>query len=196
VASDPALPVGPEDGGFGMSYELLHGRAGFLYAALFINKHLGPGTIPDGILEPVVDAVLAGGRVGSSVNLDCPLMYRWHGTRYLGAAHGLAGILHVLLHFRLKSEDLDDVKETIRYMVRNRFGHSGNYPLSEGNWRDRLVQWSHGAGGVAIMLCKAAEVRISNLSFYLIESFIMIIIINIVIILMCFNQMEWYCLNI
>lgn len=148
-----------------MPYELLHGRAGFLYSALFINKHLGPGTIPDEILGPIVDAVLAGGRAGSSINLDCPLMYRWHGTRYFGAAHGLAGILHVLLHFQLKREALDDVKETIRYLIRHRFGHGGNYPLSDGNRRDRLVQWSHGAGGVAIMLCKAAEVRILSCHF-------------------------------
>ncbi len=25
------------------------------------------------------------------------LMYEWHGTRYLGAAHGLVGICHTLL---------------------------------------------------------------------------------------------------
>ncbi|ONK74122.1 uncharacterized protein A4U43_C03F3000 [Asparagus officinalis] len=166
AASDPALPVGPEDGGFGMPYELLHGRAGFLYAALFINQYLGPHTIPDQILNPIINAVLAGGRAGSSVNSDCPLMYRWHGTRYMGAAHGLAGVLHVLLQFRLeRKEDAEDVKEAIRYLIRSRFGQSGNYPLSEGNRRDWLVQWSHGAGGVGIMLCKAAQVFPSDREF-------------------------------
>ncbi|XP_010937380.1 lanC-like protein GCL1 [Elaeis guineensis] len=158
VAQERALPIGPEEGGLGMPYELLHGRAGFLYAALFINKHLGPGSIPAELLDPVVEAVLAGGRAGASDNPDCPLMYRWHGTRFWGAAHGLAGILHVLLHFRLNGSDREDVRKTVRYMVQNRFGHSGNYPSSEGNPRDKLVQWSHGAGGVAIMLCKAAQV--------------------------------------
>ncbi|MQL73186.1 hypothetical protein Taro_005527 [Colocasia esculenta] len=159
VAEERALPVGPEEGGFGMPYELLYGRAGFLWAALFLNKHVGPGTVSDDLLMPVVEAVLAGGRAGASHNIECPLMYRWHGTRYWGAAHGLAGILQVLLHFRLSDEDAEDVKETLRYMVRNRFPRSGNYPTSEGNPRDRLVQWSHGAGGVAATLCKAAEVR-------------------------------------
>ncbi|CAA0812499.1 LanC-like protein GCL1 [Striga hermonthica] len=158
MAQERALPVGPKEGGFGMSYDLLYGRAGFLWAALLVNKYLGPETIPNELLMPVVEAVLAGGRAGASDNTSCPLMYRWHGTRYWGAAHGLAGILHVLLHFPLSGDDVEDVKATLRYMMSNRFRHSGNYPVSEGNPRDKLVQWSHGAGGIAITLCKASEV--------------------------------------
>ncbi|KAA8546777.1 hypothetical protein F0562_003206 [Nyssa sinensis] len=158
VAQERALPVGPEDGGFGMSYDLLYGRAGFLWAALFINKHLGQETLPNDLLMPVVEAVLAGGRAGASDNTTCPLMYRWHGTRYFGAAHGLAGILQVLLHLPLSKEDAEDVKGTLRYMMSNRFPHSGNYPSSEGNPRDNLVQWSHGATSMAITLCKASQV--------------------------------------
>lgn len=157
VAQERALPVGPEEGGFGMSYELMYGRAGFLWSALFINKHLGEGTLPSDLLLPVVDAVIAGGRAGASDNAACPLMYRWHGTRYWGAANGIAGILQVLLNFPLYKEDSEDVKATLRYMMSNRFRHSGNYPSSEGNPRDKLVQWSHGATGMAITLCKASE---------------------------------------
>ncbi|VVA38160.1 PREDICTED: lanC [Prunus dulcis] len=158
VAQEKALSVGPEEGGFGMSYDLLHGRAGFLWAALFINKYLGQEKVPSDLLMPVVDAVLAGGRAGASDNPSCPLMYRWHGTRYLGAANGLAGILQVLLHFPLSKEDAEDVKATLRYMMANRFPHSGNYPSSEGNPRDKFVHWSHGAAGMAITLCKASQV--------------------------------------
>ncbi|CAL1377630.1 unnamed protein product [Linum trigynum] len=158
MAQEPALPIGPEEGGFGMSYELMYGRAGFLWAALFINKHLGAGTVDDDVVVAVVDAVLAGGRAGASDNPACPLMYRWHGTRYWGAANGLAGILHVLLHFPLSPQDAEDVKATLRYMMSNRFPHSGNYPSSEGNPRDNFVRWSHGATGMAITLCKASQV--------------------------------------
>lgn len=162
MAQERALPVGPEDGGFGMSYDLLYGRAGFLWAALFIRKYLGAETVPDEYLMPVVEAILAGGRAGATDNPACPLMYRWHGTRYWGAAHGLAGILHVLLHFPVSQEDIEDVKETLRYMMSNRFPHSGNYPVSEGNPRDKLVQWSHGATGITITMCKASEVSTYN----------------------------------
>lgn len=165
ASQERALPIGPEEGGFGMSYDLLYGRAGFLWAALFLNKQLGPQTIPDIHLMPIVQAVLAGGRAGAADNTVCPLMYRWHGTRYWGSAHGLAGILHVLLHFPLSEEDSEDVKATLRYMMRNRFPHSGNYPVSEGNSRDKLVQWSHGATGIGVTLCKASEVFPSDGEF-------------------------------
>nr|GMC59778.1 lanC-like protein GCL1 [Ipomoea batatas] len=158
VAQEKALPVGPEEGGFGMSYDLLYGRAGFLWAALFIKQHLGSEAVPNEILMPVVEAILEGGRAGSSDNSICPLMYRWHGTRYWGAAHGLAGILNVLLHFPLSEDGVEDVKGTLRYMTNNRFPHSGNYPVSEGNPRDKLVQWCHGATGIGITLCKASQV--------------------------------------
>uniref|UniRef100_A0A7N0ZX13 Uncharacterized protein n=2 Tax=Kalanchoe fedtschenkoi TaxID=63787 RepID=A0A7N0ZX13_KALFE len=158
VARERALPVGPEEGGFGMSYELLYGRAGFLWAALFLNKHLGPNAVPSDLLTPIVEAVLAGGRAGAAANTACPLMYRWHGTRYWGAANGLAGILHVLLHFPLSDADLEDVKGTLRHMISHRFKGSGNYPSSEGSSRDDLIQWSHGATGVGLALCKAVQV--------------------------------------
>ncbi|KDP29724.1 hypothetical protein JCGZ_18659 [Jatropha curcas] len=165
VAHERALPIGPEEGGFGMSYELMYGRAGFLWAALFINKYLGEQTLPSEILLPIVDAVLAGGRAGASDNPECPLMYRWHGTRYWGAANGLAGILQVLLHFQLSNEDAEDVKATLRYMMSKRFPRSGNYPSSEGNPRDKLVQWSHGATAMAISLCKASQVFSNDREF-------------------------------
>lgn len=50
-------------------------------------------------------------------------------------------------------------------MVRNRFPRGGNYPTSEGNPRDGLVQWAHGAGGMTVVLCKASEVTRSTPSF-------------------------------
>nr|UZH45673.1 LanC-like protein [Tamarix hispida] len=159
LAGEKALPVGPEDGGCGMSYDLMYGRAGFLWAALFVKSHLGPDSVPNDVLMLVVEAVLSGGRAGASdISHACPLMYRWHGTRYLGAANGLAGILHVLLHFPLSEEDTADVKGTLRYMMHNRFPHSGNYPSSVGSVRDKLVQWSHGATSMAITLSKASQV--------------------------------------
>lgn len=86
------------------------------------------------------------------------MAFRFHGTRFWGAANGLAGILYVLLHFQLSEEDVKDVQGTLRYMMSNRFPNSGNYPCSEGNPRDKLVQWAHGATGMAITLAKASQV--------------------------------------
>ncbi|KAG0566223.1 hypothetical protein KC19_7G047200 [Ceratodon purpureus] len=155
-SKNKTLAVGAEEGGMGMPYELLYGRAGFLWAALFVNKHVGEDTVSASITGPIVDAILAGGRAGASQTRS-PLMYQWHGTRYWGGAHGLAGIMHTLMHFQLSKEDAADVKGTLRYMIQGRFA-SGNYPSSEGNARDRLVHWCHGAPGVAMTLCKATQV--------------------------------------
>ncbi|PIN00501.1 hypothetical protein CDL12_26994 [Handroanthus impetiginosus] len=85
-------------------------------------------------------------------------MFEWYGEKYWGAAHGLAGIVHVLMEFELTPDELEDVKGTLRYMIRNRFP-SGNYPASEDDkGRDVLVHWCHGAPGIALTLVKAAEV--------------------------------------
>jgi lantibiotic modifying enzyme len=83
-------------------------------------------------------------------------MYEWHGKKYWGAAHGLAGIMNVLMDMELKPDEVEDVKGTLRYLIKNRFS-SGNYPSSEGSESDRLVHWCHGAPGVALTLVKAAE---------------------------------------
>ncbi|KAH9608106.1 hypothetical protein KSS87_011063 [Heliosperma pusillum] len=84
-------------------------------------------------------------------------MYEWHGKKYWGAAHGLAGILHVLIDMELTPDEQEDVKATLRYMMRGRFP-SGNYPSSEESESDCLVHWCHGAPGLALTLAKAAQV--------------------------------------
>lgn len=89
-----------------------------------------------------------------------PLMFEWYGERYWGAAHGLAGILHILMDMELKPDEVEDVKGTLKYMIQNRFP-SGNYPSSEERrHEDILVHWCHGAPGIALTLVKAAKVDI------------------------------------
>ncbi|MED6169158.1 transcription factor [Stylosanthes scabra] len=137
-------------------YELLYGRAGYLWACSFLNRHIGKDTIPSIHMRPVVDEVITAGRQMGHKG-RCPLMYEWHGKKYWGAAHGLAGIMNVLMDMELKPDEVEDVKGTLRYMIKNCFP-SGNYPSSEGSENDRLVHWCHGAPGVALTLVKAAEV--------------------------------------
>ncbi|KAI9185501.1 hypothetical protein LWI28_007952 [Acer negundo] len=83
-------------------------------------------------------------------------MYEWHGKKYWGAAYGLAGIMHVL-DMELKPDEVEDVKGTLRYMIKNHFP-GGNYSSSEGSESDRLVHWCHGAPGITLTLVKAARV--------------------------------------
>lgn len=98
-------------------------------------------------------------------------MFEWYGERYWGAAHGLAGIMHVLMDCELKPDECEYVKETLKYMIKNRFP-SGNYPASEEDRRrDVLIHWCHGAPGIALTLAKAAKV-ISYRSYPLIYIYI------------------------
>ncbi|XP_078161654.1 lanC-like protein GCL2 isoform X2 [Carex rostrata] len=136
--------------------ELLYGRAGYLWACSFLNKHLDKNTIPPNKMGPLVKETIREGRRLSKKS-KCPLMYEWHGKKYWGAAHGLTGIMHVLMDMTLKSDEMEDVKGTLNYMIQNRFP-SGNYPSSEGSTDDRLVHWCHGAPGVSLTMAKAYEV--------------------------------------
>lgn len=106
----------------------------------------------------VKDEIIKAGRKLSA--RECPLMYEWHGKKYWGAAHGICGIMNVLMDMVLTEDEMEDVKSTLSYMIKNRFP-SGNYPSSEGRESDRLVHWCHGAPGVALTLAKAAKVCIN-----------------------------------
>ncbi|KVH99114.1 LanC-like protein, eukaryotic, partial [Cynara cardunculus var. scolymus] len=116
--------------------ELLYGRAGYLWACLFLNKNLGENTISSTQMRTVVDEIIKNGR--NLCTGESPLMYEWHGKRYWGAAHGLAGIMNVLMDMILTEDELEDVKGTLLYMIKNRYS-SGNYPSSEGSQSDCLV---------------------------------------------------------
>lgn len=81
-----------------LPYEVLYGHAGYLYALLFVGE-LVPGGLDEALVEQEVMSILDAGQRGSTSDASdsVPLMFTWHGKRYLGAAHGLAGILTVLL---------------------------------------------------------------------------------------------------
>ena len=96
--------------------EILYGRAGLLYALLYLRKVLSgdsPNTyhdftagkgeleilISDTNLSCVIESIVSRGKHGSQIlaadlkSRDTssvpPLMWRWHGKRYLGGAHGV-----------------------------------------------------------------------------------------------------------
>ncbi|KAF5839816.1 hypothetical protein DUNSADRAFT_18478 [Dunaliella salina] len=104
-----------------------------------------------------------------------PLYYEWPaegGSPYLGAAHGLMGILYAMLHCPPLLQDpmaVMDIKAGIRYVLAHEqdvpgspSGSGGHYPTQMGQLKrnsDRvLVHWCHGAPGAVFLLCKAHEV--------------------------------------
>lgn len=141
--------------------ELMYGRAGWLYACLYARKYLEIRDVEflnGSILEALRTILDMGRKNGDST---WPLMYDWHGRHYLGAAHGLCGILMVLLHLRPELETIDtgggwrdDIQGSISALL-NVVLPSGNLPSSLENRTDNLVHWCHGAPGLVMLLCKA-----------------------------------------
>ncbi|KRX37215.1 LanC-like protein 2, partial [Trichinella murrelli] len=136
--------------------ELLYGRSGYLYSLMLVRKEFGNFSGLDAAIAKVVDEIYRSGiRLGN--NTQCKLLYKWHGTYYLGAAHGLAGILFTLMRTPNFCGNVDlksAVEQTIDYLITLRFP-SGNYPSSLGKETDKLVHWCHGAPGFIHMFIQA-----------------------------------------
>ncbi|CAI5501504.1 unnamed protein product [Closterium sp. Naga37s-1] len=139
-------------------HELLYGRAGMLWAFLFLRRNLPVEMrrklLPLSLARPVAAAIVdAGLSLASTYNHDGhplpPLMYEWYDTRYLGAAHGVAGIAHMLLLLRREELDVEEEDErrdrtleeaaeaaaaALEYLVATRLP-SGNYAASDGESR-------------------------------------------------------------
>lgn len=142
--------------------ELLYGRVGYLYALLFVQHHLGKSSIQEDIIAKVIDSILTSGQQlsNSEKMTNCPLFYKWHEKPYIGAAHGIVGIIYVLLLCReyLTKRQLESlVLPTVNYIASLKY-KSGNYPSSLGNSTDKLIHWCHGAPGVIHLLALSYEV--------------------------------------
>ncbi|XP_073344867.1 lanC-like protein 2 [Pagrus major] len=146
-----------------MPDELLYGRAGYLYALLYVNKEIGADTVDEGTITKVVMAIVESGKNMSAEQKKterCPLLYEWHKKQYIGAAHGMAGIYYMLMQpgAKVHSDILSElVRPGIDYIRHKKF-RSGNFPSSLSNESDRLVHWCHGAPGVIHMLIMAHKV--------------------------------------
>ncbi|TGZ49502.1 lanC-like protein 2 isoform X1 [Temnothorax longispinosus] len=141
--------------------ELLYGRAGYLAGLLYVNANLSTAPIEADLIKKVVSSIINSGiSYASSTHSQSPLMYSWHNKEYIGAAHGLAGILYLLLQARqyLTQVQIDNyIKPSLYYLQKLQFS-SGNFPSSMGNSSDKLVQWCHGAPGMSALFCLAYKV--------------------------------------
>lgn len=145
-----------------LSDELLYGRAGYLYSLLFVKNHLGDETVSDAVLEQVVSAILNSGlSLSRKERSRSPLMYSWHGKHYVGAAHGIVGIMFMLLQVypncKLVASHISEIQNCIDYLLSKQFS-SGNFPSSLENESDRLIHWCHGAPGAVYLMLKAYKV--------------------------------------
>ena len=79
--------------------EVLYGNAGYLYALLLVRKRVPGAGIPDEVLGQVTDAIMRHGTklAASEPSLASPLLYSFGKRYYMGAAHGLTGVVYMLL---------------------------------------------------------------------------------------------------
>lgn len=88
------------------SDELLVGRAGFLSGVYWLNQTITPKPFSGNAIIELCESIVQSGRKYSNAKRSpFPLMYQYHGTEYLGAAHGVSGILHMLLESPWFSQD-------------------------------------------------------------------------------------------
>ncbi|XP_046485573.1 lanC-like protein 2 isoform X1 [Neodiprion pinetum] len=141
--------------------ELLYGRAGYLYALLFVNNRITPPPFEASLIKQVIGCILNSGQVtAKAVRSEFPLLYSWHDKLYLGGAHGLAGILFLLLQavpYLTEYQLKEQIEPAIHYLMKMRFV-SGNFPSSVGNQSDKLVQWCHGAPSMTMLFHQAYKV--------------------------------------
>ncbi|XP_011496801.1 PREDICTED: lanC-like protein 1 [Ceratosolen solmsi marchali] len=141
--------------------ELLYGRVGCLYALLFVNKYINPPPIEENIIKNIINEILRSGIKYNKHEHDTPpLRYTWHDTEYLGGAHGVAGILYVLLQARnyLSEEQIKTkIEPTLQWLESIKYS-SGNFPSSIESTTDKLVHWCHGAPSMTMLFCLAYEI--------------------------------------
>lgn len=99
------------------------------------------------ILQPLID------QVAEKIVSHGP-DWVWRGKRYLGAAHGDAGILtQVLL---TKPELAPEMKPVVEKLLALQ-QPDGNWTWGEREGKKPLVQWCHGAPGIVLSLVAARK---------------------------------------
>eukprot|EP00971_Amphidinium_carterae_P270900 5375893-Amphidinium_carterae.1 len=89
-----------------------------------------------------------------------PLLWRWSGKEYLGAAHGFMGIVYMLLHVETLLADTESKQKlivTMEWIMDQRLGN-GNWPTYRDGKIDYLMDFCNGAPGAVHLFCKAYEV--------------------------------------
>ncbi|CAF3930299.1 unnamed protein product [Adineta steineri] len=145
--------------------EYLYGRSGYLYTLMFLRKEIGHNIIDSQHVTDIFEAIIKSGeKYARETRSKSPLMYKWHDSEYMGAAHGVTGIIYLLLkvthhesftHLRRYIES--HLIPTIEFLKTKRLS-SGNYISSSDSKSDKLVQWCHGAPGFIYLFVRAYEV--------------------------------------
>ncbi|KXN85641.1 hypothetical protein AN958_10978 [Leucoagaricus sp. SymC.cos] len=140
--------------------EVLYGRAGY---ALGQDLESCTSLISDATIQIVVHSIIRRGRNGAKTyrfdfggGKSPLLMWTWHSKRYLGGAHGVAGILHMLLRcpFPIIARFMPEIVQTIDWLVTCQ-DRTGNWPTRAPDLNQTTLKdsrWCHGAPAMLILL--------------------------------------------
>ena len=140
-------------------YELLYGAVGSLYNLGFILKYW-PATEQKNELIRKIQIISE--NIIQQKNHSNQLLFRFPlkgGKKYIGAAHGIIGIVYILMQLREylpKNYDIV-IRATIDLIINMQF-KSGNFPSSEGSIVDDTLHFCHGSPGAVPMLCYAYQI--------------------------------------
>ena len=150
----------PEDawGGGRGSNEWLYGRSGYLYLLRMLREFFPADIELQGVIDGAINSTVA--RI-----MDDWRAYpegegwMWYGKKYLGAAHGIAGIVvQVVMSCRATGAQIPAEMEGIVSSLLDQQLDTGNWPPSrDGLQRDELVQFCHGAPGMIVSLISIRE---------------------------------------
>jgi len=141
--------------------EILYGRAGYLTAIIWARQQLRDATFGTSVVVKTVRTIIENGiATAKKHQTNLPLLWEWHESLYLGAAHGVVGILCTLLNFvdELPLSSARLIQQTIDALDTEQTLPSGNLRSSIGREKDKLVHWCHGSPGHVLLLVKACAV--------------------------------------
>ena len=136
------------------SDEWLYGRSGYLYLLRMLRRFSSAPAVAylrwliDGAINKTVARIMDDWRAYPGGQ-----GWMWHGKKYLGAVHGVAGIVaQVVLSCRATGAPIPGDLEGIVSELLDQQLDTGNWPSSKDGLRDDLVQFCHGAPGVIVSL--------------------------------------------
>ncbi|GAB0095874.1 LanC-like protein 3 homolog [Sergentomyia squamirostris] len=147
------------------SDEILVGRAGFLSGVYWLQRTLSQAPFPADQIEEICESMIQSGiNYSRRKNSPLMLMYEYHNSEYLGAAHGICSIYHMILNsswfdnysaYGQACKHHDLIKSSIDGFLALQ-DPEGNFPITLDNTREkRLVHWCHGAPGAVYLLAKS-----------------------------------------
>jgi hypothetical protein len=85
--------------------EYLYGRSGYLYTLMFLRREIEHNVIDTQLITEVFETMIKSGeKYAREIGSESPLMYKWHGSEYMGAAHGVSGIIYLLLKVKFEKK--------------------------------------------------------------------------------------------